>query len=186
VTGRRPRQAGQSWPQPNSGTCQSTRVSIFASLVSEPTACGLESPCRRSIRGASRPRLQYRKTAAACVASDQSSPPHLGPIACLTAEQEHRRRSRHQQRTVDNGARQGGRRGLEVSPGPAPHSDLPAAWATTARACRSGFLAMTSNEYFPSLFMPRQAARLTSRNGIERRNAVEPQHSECRLNLPRH
>jgi hypothetical protein len=32
-----------------------------------------------------------------------------------------------------------------------------------------------ANEYFPSLFMPGQAPTLTSRNGIERRTAVEAQ-----------
>ena len=71
------------------------------------------------------------------------------------------------QRTVDNHEEDR----LDVPPGSDPHGDCCRLSYLDRRRCGSGVLAMTANEYFPSLFMPRQVPRLISRNGMPRRNA---------------
>ena len=91
--------------------------------------------------------------------SDQSSAPDLGIS----------------QRTVDNHrAAPILRRRLEVPPDPDPHSDCRRlSYSARCRIWLPGDDAEMST--FRVLFMPWQAPTLTSRNGIERRNAVEAQ-----------
>ena len=69
--------------------------------------------------------------------SDQSSAPDLGPSACRTPQQEHRRDLGINHRAAIM------RRRLEVPPDPDPHSDCCRLSHKTARAAGSGFLAMT-------------------------------------------
>jgi hypothetical protein len=73
VTGRRPRQAGQTWPQPKLRHIPKAREDLFPVVGLGDAADGLESrspPCRRSIRGPTRrPYANLGETAATCVAS---------------------------------------------------------------------------------------------------------------------
>ena len=148
VTGRRPRQAGQTRPQPNSGT-----LPKHARHLIPVVGLGAPQVASKVVRRLAGARSEARRGSAMQIAgnrgdmrceSDQSSAPDLGPGACRTPQQEHRRRSRHQPAHGRHHRAAIRRRRLEVPPDPDPHSDCCRLGHKTARAAGSGFLAMTS------------------------------------------